>query len=163
MARRADAQPDNAPGPFFVDRTCIDCGTGDKIDLRAAAGAFPHPLTDDVFFCGYTSEKSFGAWSYLIRRPGGNVLMDCPRGASRPPAPTTGTAGPSSLTVWKDCWTTNSAGCCRATEASTTRKARPPCGPSWRGPWPSSAGLDRRRRTAVGNLGVRWSFHVHRL
>lgn len=126
MARHADAQPDNAHGPFFVDRTCIDCGTcyqfapetfmdggdharvhaqpaagpahlrasmalvacpvgsigtDDKIDLHAAAGAFPHPLTDDVFFCGYTSDKSFGAWSYLIRRPGGNVLMDSPRAA----------------------------------------------------------------------------------
>lgn len=126
MARRANAQPDNVPGPFFVDRTCIDCGTcyqfapetfmdggdhakvhvqpaddparlrasmalvacpvgsigtDDRTDLHAAAGAFPHPLADDVFFCGYTSDKSFGAWSYLIRRPSGNVLMDSPRAA----------------------------------------------------------------------------------
>jgi glyoxylase-like metal-dependent hydrolase (beta-lactamase superfamily II)/ferredoxin len=126
MARRADAQPDNVPGPFFVDRTCIDCGTcyqfapdtftnggdhakvhtqpgdpvskmqasmalvacpvgsigtDDKGELAAAARAFPHPLAEDVLFCGYTSEKSFGAWSYLIRRPAGNVLMDSPRAA----------------------------------------------------------------------------------
>ena len=126
MARRIDAHPDNAPGPFFVDRTCIDCGTcyqfapdtfadggdhakvhaqpgdsvsrlrasmalvacpvgsigtDDKVELPAAAKAFPHPLTEDVHFCGYTSEKSFGAWSYLIRRPAGNVLMDSPRAA----------------------------------------------------------------------------------
>ncbi|HJW72282.1 MAG TPA: MBL fold metallo-hydrolase [Geothrix sp.] len=126
MARRPDAHPDNLPGPFFVDRTCIDCGTcyqfapgtfadggdharvhaqpadtaarrlasmalvacpvgsigtDDKTDLPAAAKAFPHPLAKDVHFCGYTSEKSFGAWSYLIRRPEGNVLMDSPRAA----------------------------------------------------------------------------------
>ncbi|WP_291271286.1 MBL fold metallo-hydrolase [Geothrix sp.] len=126
MARRTDAHPDNIPGSFFVDRTCIDCGTcyqfapetfgdggdhakvhtqpcdalarmrasmalvacpvgsigtDDKADLAAAAQAFPHPLAEDVFFCGYTSEKSFGAWSYLIRRPAGNVLMDSPRAA----------------------------------------------------------------------------------
>ncbi|GLH66523.1 MBL fold metallo-hydrolase [Geothrix edaphica] len=126
MARRAEAQSDNVPGPFFVDRTCIDCGTcyqfapetfadggdhakvhaqpgdsvsrlrasmalvacpvgsigtDDKVELLAAAKAFPHPLAEDVFFCGYTSEKSFGAWSYLIRRPRGNVLMDSPRAA----------------------------------------------------------------------------------
>ncbi|WP_243300931.1 MBL fold metallo-hydrolase [Geothrix oryzisoli] len=126
MARRTDAHADNAPGPLFVDRTCIDCGTcyqfapgtfadggdhakihtqpgdpesrrlaamalvacpvgsigtDDKAGLPAAARAFPHPLAEDVFFCGYTSEKSFGAWSYLIRRPGGNVLMDSPRAA----------------------------------------------------------------------------------
>ena len=126
MARRAAAHSDNTPGAFFVDRTCIDCGTcyqfapetfaeggdharvhaqpGDpgtrlrasmalvacpvgsigtdeKSSLTTAAKAFPHPLTDSVFFCGYTSDKSFGAWSYLIRRPGGNVLGDSPRSA----------------------------------------------------------------------------------
>ncbi|HEY3269864.1 MAG TPA: MBL fold metallo-hydrolase [Geothrix sp.] len=126
MARRTDAHPDNVPGPFFVDRTCIDCGTcyqfapgifadggdhakvhtqpgdsvsrlrasmalvacpvgsigtEDKVELPAAAKAFPHPLAEDIFFCGYTSEKSFGAWSYLIRRSAGNVLMDSPRAA----------------------------------------------------------------------------------
>jgi glyoxylase-like metal-dependent hydrolase (beta-lactamase superfamily II)/ferredoxin len=126
MARRAEAHPDNVPGSFFVDRTCIDCGTcyqfapqtfadggdharvhaqpgdpasghlaamalvacpvgsigtEDKTHLKAAAAGFPHPLTKDVLFCGYTSEKSYGAWSYLIRRPNGNVLMDSPRAA----------------------------------------------------------------------------------
>jgi glyoxylase-like metal-dependent hydrolase (beta-lactamase superfamily II)/ferredoxin len=37
---------------------------------------------EDVYFCGFTSESSFGAWSYLIVRPqeeGGNVLVDSPR------------------------------------------------------------------------------------
>jgi glyoxylase-like metal-dependent hydrolase (beta-lactamase superfamily II)/ferredoxin len=126
MARRTDAHPDNVSGPFFVDQTCIDCGTcyqfapdtfGDggnharvhtqpenpvarlrasmalvacpvgsigtdnKTEIAAASRAFPHPLAQNVSFCGYTSEKSFGAWSYLIRRPGGNVLMDSPRAA----------------------------------------------------------------------------------
>jgi glyoxylase-like metal-dependent hydrolase (beta-lactamase superfamily II) len=32
-----------------------------------------------VYFCGYASESSYGASSYLIRRPGGNVLVDSPR------------------------------------------------------------------------------------
>jgi glyoxylase-like metal-dependent hydrolase (beta-lactamase superfamily II)/ferredoxin len=121
-----DAHPDNAPGPFFVDRSCIDCGTcyqfapdtfadggdharvqaqpddtasrllasmslvacpvgsigtEDKTQLKTAAQAFPHPLAEGLSFCGYTSEKSFGAWSYLIQRPQGNVLMDSPRAA----------------------------------------------------------------------------------
>jgi glyoxylase-like metal-dependent hydrolase (beta-lactamase superfamily II) len=37
---------------------------------------------DNVYFCGFTSESSFGAWSYLVVRPdaeGGNVLVDSPR------------------------------------------------------------------------------------
>ena len=126
MARRSEAHPDNAPGPFFVDRTCIDCGTcyqfapatfadggdhahvhaqpgdaesrlrasmalvacpvgsigsDDKTGIAEASRAFPQPLAENVSFCGYTSEKSFGAWSYLIQRPEGNVLMDSPRAA----------------------------------------------------------------------------------
>ena len=54
-------------------------GTRCKHDTRAAARAFPEPLGDDVLFCGYASESSYGAASYLIRRPGGNVLVDSPR------------------------------------------------------------------------------------
>ena len=27
MAQRSQSHPDNVPGSFFVDRTCIDCGT----------------------------------------------------------------------------------------------------------------------------------------
>ena len=56
-----------------------------KYDTRAAAESFPAPVAENVRFCGYTSESSFGAWSYLIVRPegeGGNVLVDSPRFAS---------------------------------------------------------------------------------
>src|SRR4029079_5572385 len=45
----------------------------------AGSRAFPEPLGDDVLFCGYASESSYGAASYLIRRPAGNVLVDSPR------------------------------------------------------------------------------------
>jgi glyoxylase-like metal-dependent hydrolase (beta-lactamase superfamily II)/ferredoxin len=54
-------------------------GTRTKHDVRAAARAFPEPLFGDVAFCGYASEASYGAASYLIRRPDGNVLVDSPR------------------------------------------------------------------------------------
>src|SRR5436190_16835525 len=36
-------------------------------NARDAARAFPSPIYSNVFFCGFTSEASFGAWSYLIR------------------------------------------------------------------------------------------------
>jgi glyoxylase-like metal-dependent hydrolase (beta-lactamase superfamily II)/ferredoxin len=56
--------------------------------VRAAAAAFPEPLEPrggaavaGVHFCGYTAKDSFGAWSYLVVRPGGNVLVDSPRAA----------------------------------------------------------------------------------
>jgi glyoxylase-like metal-dependent hydrolase (beta-lactamase superfamily II)/ferredoxin len=58
-------------------------GTSCKGDVSAAAAAFPEPVTKDVYYCGYASEATFGAASYLIVRPGGNVLVDSPR-AARP-------------------------------------------------------------------------------
>jgi len=57
-------------------------GTVSKRSARAAVEAFPTPVVGNVYFCGFTSESSFGAWSYLIVRPadaGGNVLVDSPR------------------------------------------------------------------------------------
>src|SRR5207244_740764 len=133
--------PDNAPGPFFVDATCIDCDTcrvlagdvfGDgegharvvrqpvdeaarlragmalvscptssigcepKPSLDAAIAAFPawvaaedmpltapgetHPVPGAlaVGHAGFASADSYGATSWLLRRPGGNVLVDSP-------------------------------------------------------------------------------------
>ena len=75
------------PATAGVDRalmalvTCptSSIGTRTKHDVRVAARAFPEPLFGDVAFCGYASEASYGAASYLIRRPDGNVLVDSPR------------------------------------------------------------------------------------
>lgn len=61
-------------------------GTRVPQDFRAGIDAFPMPITENIYFCGFTSESSFGAWSYLILRPaaeGGNVLVDSPRFASQ--------------------------------------------------------------------------------
>src|SRR5579871_2983007 len=52
-------------------------------DAASAARAFPEPIADGVWFCGFASPDSYGASSYLIRRDGGNVLVDSPR-AARP-------------------------------------------------------------------------------
>jgi glyoxylase-like metal-dependent hydrolase (beta-lactamase superfamily II)/ferredoxin len=57
-------------------------GTTTHRSARSGVAAFPVHVVDDVYFCGFTSEASFGAWSYLIVRPpeqGGNVLVDSPR------------------------------------------------------------------------------------
>jgi glyoxylase-like metal-dependent hydrolase (beta-lactamase superfamily II)/ferredoxin len=129
MARAAERLRENAPGPFFVDSTCIDCGacrivaphhfrrggsglsivhrqpeteaertralmalvacptssigTEPRRDATPGAAAFPERLDEEaqVYFCGFTAESSFGATSYLVRRPQGNVLVDSPRAA----------------------------------------------------------------------------------
>ncbi len=56
-------------------------GTAGRADARAAAAAFPEPVAENVSFCGFTAESSFGAWSYFIERPEGNILIDSPRAA----------------------------------------------------------------------------------
>ena len=43
--------------------------------------AYPETIEENVSFCGFTAESSFGAWSYFIARPDGNVLVDSPRAA----------------------------------------------------------------------------------
>ena len=35
-----------------------------------------------MYFCGYASRDSYGAASWLVTRPDGNVLIDSPRAAS---------------------------------------------------------------------------------
>jgi len=61
-------------------------GTIKHHKVRAAIDAFPVRVSENVYFCGFTAEASYGAWSYLIVRPeaeGGNVLVDSPRYASQ--------------------------------------------------------------------------------
>src|SRR5207302_7761813 len=61
-------------------------GTTEHHDAHIGIDAFPAQVSDNVYFCGFTAESSFGAWSYLIVRPqseGGNVLIDSPRFATQ--------------------------------------------------------------------------------
>jgi len=134
MATLAERLPENAPGLFYVDRSCIDCdtcrrvapevfaegeghsfvasqpetpegrrralmalvacptasiGTASRTDATPGVRAYPERIEENVSFCGFTAESSFGAWSYFIERPAGgseerrfaNVLVDSPRAA----------------------------------------------------------------------------------
>ncbi|ARV61732.1 MBL fold metallo-hydrolase [Nostocales cyanobacterium HT-58-2] len=48
-------------------------------DVKVAQLSFPIPVEDNVYHCGYHSENSYGAASYFIQRPEGNILVDSPR------------------------------------------------------------------------------------
>ena len=127
MAHLSRRLPTNVAGDFFVDATCIDCGTcrwmapstfdreaghsrvhrqptgADETtvalkalvscptasigtvelhDVAAVARGFPDPVGGGVYHCGYHHPGSYGAASYLIVRPGGNVMVDVPRFAA---------------------------------------------------------------------------------
>ena len=47
--------------------------------MAPVVAAFPDRIDGDVYHAGYHAESSFGAASYLIVRPAGNVLVDSPR------------------------------------------------------------------------------------
>jgi glyoxylase-like metal-dependent hydrolase (beta-lactamase superfamily II)/ferredoxin len=77
-------QPDSPEEEFAALKALVTCPTasigalGDH-PAKAAVAAFPERIEDEVYFCGFASESSYGASSYLIVRPEGNVLIDSPR------------------------------------------------------------------------------------
>ena len=77
-------QPETATELLAAQKALISCPTGSigsvrRQDLRAALDDLPELVDQDVYRCGFASEDSFGAISYLIRRGEGNVLVDSPR------------------------------------------------------------------------------------
>jgi glyoxylase-like metal-dependent hydrolase (beta-lactamase superfamily II)/ferredoxin len=118
---------ENAPGPLYVDETCIDCDTCRQMapeiygetrglsyvmrqpespdekmralqalvacptasiggakgaEVERALQTFPQRIAGPVYDCGLRAESSYGATSYLVVRPQGNVLVDSPRAAT---------------------------------------------------------------------------------
>src|SRR3990172_389754 len=81
-------QPDSGAARHNALRALVTCpvgaiGTEQRHALAPVVASFPEPIAEDVFFCGFASPDSFGASSYLIVRPEGNVLVDSPRFAAR--------------------------------------------------------------------------------
>ncbi|HEX6160996.1 MAG TPA: MBL fold metallo-hydrolase [Thermoanaerobaculia bacterium] len=60
---------------------CPTSSIGDvaRRDMSEALASYPERVDGDVHVCGFTSEDSFGAFSYLIQKDSGNVLVDSPR------------------------------------------------------------------------------------
>ncbi len=81
-------QPESEPDRRRALMALVACPTGSigtvsRHDVRPAIAAFPEPVAENVSFCGFTSKDSFGAWSYFIERPAGNVLVDSPKAVHR--------------------------------------------------------------------------------
>lgn len=78
-------QPTDAPTRLAALQALLSCptaaiGTVTKPrDIQQAQASLPVAIAGNVYHCGYHSEKSFAAASYLIQRPEGNVLVDSPR------------------------------------------------------------------------------------
>jgi glyoxylase-like metal-dependent hydrolase (beta-lactamase superfamily II)/ferredoxin len=80
-------QPDGGEQMRSALMASLACPTGSigshtRHDLAPIRAAFPRVVEEPVFHCGYHAEDSFGAASWLICRPQGNVMIDCPRFAT---------------------------------------------------------------------------------
>jgi glyoxylase-like metal-dependent hydrolase (beta-lactamase superfamily II)/ferredoxin len=66
--------------------SCPTASIGAERSAKEAARALPVQLDGGdgrpVYRCGYSSESSYGAQSYFVQRPEGNVLVDSPRFAA---------------------------------------------------------------------------------
>jgi glyoxylase-like metal-dependent hydrolase (beta-lactamase superfamily II)/ferredoxin len=77
-------QPETEEEMLFAQMAIVACptgsiGAGKRLNAKIGVDAFPFRITENIFYCGFNSEKSFGAWSYLIVHPEGNILVDSPR------------------------------------------------------------------------------------
>jgi len=123
---KSPRNPDTAPGDWYVDTACIDCGASRHVapDLiverhgksvfarqpatpeeqlavwravlvcptasvrsetkqpRPQTTIFPQHVTEGVWRSGFNARSSFGAHSYFVTRPSGNLLVDSPRFAT---------------------------------------------------------------------------------
>src|SRR5690606_8191014 len=73
---RVFAQPKNEQQRDAALRALVACptasiGATNQHDMASAVRVFPYHFADNVHFCGYTSENSFGAASWLIERESG--------------------------------------------------------------------------------------------
>lgn len=78
-------QPASSAERVAALEALLACPTGSigtekkPTDIQQVQRQFPLKVNGNVFYCGYHSKKSFGAASYFIQRPEGNVLIDSPR------------------------------------------------------------------------------------
>lgn len=79
------SQPVTSEDWLMAKRAILSCPTNSigvhhpPEVFKALSNGLPMLIEDDVFYLGYTARESFGATSYLIKRKGGNVLVDSPR------------------------------------------------------------------------------------
>jgi glyoxylase-like metal-dependent hydrolase (beta-lactamase superfamily II) len=78
-------QPDGAAERLQAMQALLSCPTGSigtlekPADIKQAQASLPILVAENVYHCGYHSEKSYAAASYLIQDPEGNILIDSPR------------------------------------------------------------------------------------
>jgi glyoxylase-like metal-dependent hydrolase (beta-lactamase superfamily II)/ferredoxin len=81
VVRQPSPSPADQTGAWLAAQACPTQSIATASHQRRPGRLFPRQIAPgtDVFDCGYCSERSFGATSWFVRRPEGNVLVDSPR------------------------------------------------------------------------------------
>lgn len=64
---------------WLAAEACPTCSIGRTPRTARPDGLYPLHVDGPVYDLGYVSEDSFGATSYLVLRPDGNLMIDAPR------------------------------------------------------------------------------------
>jgi glyoxylase-like metal-dependent hydrolase (beta-lactamase superfamily II) len=76
---RQPRTPDEIVQAWRARLLCPTASVRTERAARASRDVFPEALAPDIFRLGYNARASYGAHSFLIRRPGGNAMVDSPR------------------------------------------------------------------------------------
>jgi glyoxylase-like metal-dependent hydrolase (beta-lactamase superfamily II)/ferredoxin len=76
---RQPASPSEEAAMWRAAVACPTQSIGHRSVRRPPTPAFPFELTPGVLALGHNARRSFGAHSYLVPRPDGNLLVDSPR------------------------------------------------------------------------------------
>ncbi len=71
--------PDAEHRAWLAADACPTQSIGRSPRTTRPPGLYPLPVDGPVYDLGHTSEASFGATSYLVLRPEGNLMIDAPR------------------------------------------------------------------------------------
>lgn len=75
---RQPSTPEEQHAAWLAAELCPTRSVRTESRARAPERVYPHMLAPDIYLCGFNARASYGAHSYFVRRPDGNVLVDSP-------------------------------------------------------------------------------------
>ena len=79
LVARQPEGPEETAALWRAAAACPTQSIGSTEERRPPSPAFPYELTPGVYALGHNARESFGAHSYLVPRPGGNLMTDSPK------------------------------------------------------------------------------------
>lgn len=80
VARQPQTDEDWVQAKEAILSCPVNCiGVINDVRFNQALLSLPRMITDNIFYCGYTSRDSYGGTSYFLKTSQGNILIDSPK------------------------------------------------------------------------------------